>query len=300
MIPASISVRRAIFFGCMLSSAVSAFQAGKITQFGDEATWQHVSSSVTAVSFAGLGGQGSNIDSSYRNGIRISGVTFTGAPYGSSVDYLYIRTIPNVMFGPPDSDLGCPPPQVPCGNSGAGITVSLPAGVTSVGLNLGSFWPPGPVSIRFSNGQTFVIPNAPLIQNFDTSTVFAGFISTTPIDSFIVEAAGLPIIRGMSFGTYAPSASPFISPTGIVPIDSSVNIVAPSEWITIYGVNLATGSETWNGDFPTSLGGTTVAIDGKLAYLWYVSPYQINAQVPDEWVRGAVSVVVSNSLGTSK
>jgi uncharacterized protein (TIGR03437 family) len=76
-------------------------------------------------------------------------------------------------------------------------------------------------------------------------------------------------------------------------------VVEPSEWITIFGVNLATVSQSWNGDFPTLLGGTTVTIDGKLAYLWYVSPYQINVQVPDDSARGMVPVVVSNSLGTA-
>jgi uncharacterized protein (TIGR03437 family) len=38
-------------------------------------------------------------------------------------------------------------------------------------------------------------------------------------------------------------------------------------------------------------------IDGKAAYLWYVSPTQINLQVPDDANTGSVPVVVSTALG---
>src|ERR1019366_8453978 len=55
----------------------------------------------------------------------------------------------------------------------------------------------------------------------------------------------------------------------------------------------------WNNDFPTSLGGTTVTIDNKPAYLWVVSPTQINLQVPDDSVTGPVSVVVTTASGTA-
>jgi uncharacterized protein (TIGR03437 family) len=52
--------------------------------------------------------------------------------------------------------------------------------------------------------------------------------------------------------------------------------------VSIYGTNLASGTTIWNGDFPVSLGGTSVEIDGKPAYLEFVSPGQINLQAPDD------------------
>ena len=55
----------------------------------------------------------------------------------------------------------------------------------------------------------------------------------------------------------------------------------------------------WTGNFPTSLGGTSVTIDGKSAYLWYVSPTQINLQVPDDATTGSVPVVVTTAGGGS-
>ncbi|MBS1858728.1 MAG: SBBP repeat-containing protein [Acidobacteria bacterium] len=93
--------------------------------------------------------------------------------------------------------------------------------------------------------------------------------------------------------------APAISPGGIVPNDGSGSTVAPGEWISIFGTNLATTTETWTGNFPTSLGGTTVTIDGKPAYLWYVSPTQINLQVPNDSTTGTVQVVVTTANGTT-
>jgi uncharacterized protein (TIGR03437 family) len=68
--------------------------------------------------------------------------------------------------------------------------------------------------------------------------------------------------------------------------------------VTIYGTNLATTTATWNGDFPTSLGGVTVTIDGRPAYLWFVGSTQINLQVPDDSTAGPVKLVISNSTGS--
>jgi sugar lactone lactonase YvrE len=92
---------------------------------------------------------------------------------------------------------------------------------------------------------------------------------------------------------------PNITPNGIVPIYSLSNTIQPGSWISIYGSNLASGIATWNGNFPTSLGGTTVTINNKPAYLWYVSPSQINLQAPDDTATGIVNVVVTTLSGAS-
>jgi uncharacterized protein (TIGR03437 family) len=93
--------------------------------------------------------------------------------------------------------------------------------------------------------------------------------------------------------------APTIVSGGIVPVDSSSTTIQPGEWVSIYGTNLAAASATWNGNFPTSLGGTSVTINGKLAYLWYVSPAQINLQAPDDTATGTVSVVVTTASGSA-
>ena len=78
-----------------------------------------------------------------------------------------------------------------------------------------------------------------------------------------------------------------------------MNTIQPGEWISIYGSNLAVGQSAWNGDFPETLGGTSVTIDGKPAYLSYVSPGQINLQAPDDPAIGSVPVVVKTLNGTA-
>jgi uncharacterized protein (TIGR03437 family) len=82
--------------------------------------------------------------------------------------------------------------------------------------------------------------------------------------------------------------------------------IAPATWIEIYGTNLATTPQrTWaGGDFngaqaPSALGGTTVSIGGKPAYVDYVSPHQVNVQVPSGIATGNQKITVTTYGGTS-
>jgi uncharacterized protein (TIGR03437 family) len=85
--------------------------------------------------------------------------------------------------------------------------------------------------------------------------------------------------------------------------------LAPGTWMEIYGLNLANlanvSSQTWatanfNGNAaPTALGGTTVTIGGQSAFIDYVSPGQVNAQVPSNIATGPEQVVVTSPGGTS-
>ena len=76
-------------------------------------------------------------------------------------------------------------------------------------------------------------------------------------------------------------------------------------YVEIYGTNLATGTRSWRGsDFngpraPTSLDGVSVSVNGKPAYVYYVSPTQININTPEDTATGAVNIQVTNSLGVS-
>ncbi len=84
-----------------------------------------------------------------------------------------------------------------------------------------------------------------------------------------------------------------------MPLYSSSGTIQPGSWVSIFGSNLAAAAATWNGDFPISLGGTSVTINNKPAYLWYVSPSQINLQAPDDTATGSVNVVVTTSAGSA-
>jgi len=92
--------------------------------------------------------------------------------------------------------------------------------------------------------------------------------------------------------------APSINASGIVAVDSTVTTIEPGAWVSIYGVNLASSTVPWTGNFPTSLGGTSVMIDGNPAYLSYVSPGQINLQAPNDSQTGSVPVIVKTANGT--
>jgi uncharacterized protein (TIGR03437 family) len=103
----------------------------------------------------------------------------------------------------------------------------------------------------------------------------------------------------------AAAATPAIATGGIVNGASGAAGLTPGSWITIYGANLAAttralaGSDIVNNTLPTSLGGVSVQIDGKPAYVYYLSPTQINVLSPADSASGSVSVTVTNSVGTS-
>ena len=92
---------------------------------------------------------------------------------------------------------------------------------------------------------------------------------------------------------------PSISVGGIVPVYSSARSIQPGGLVSIWGSDLASGTTLWKGDFPTSLGGTTVTVNTKPAYLVSVSPGQINLQAPDDNVSGPVNVVVTTAAGSA-
>jgi uncharacterized protein (TIGR03437 family) len=60
-----------------------------------------------------------------------------------------------------------------------------------------------------------------------------------------------------------------------------VAAIAPGELLTVFGERLSAGATTPPaGQFPTSLGGVSVAVNGIASPLLYVGPQQINLQAP--------------------
>ena len=99
-----------------------------------------------------------------------------------------------------------------------------------------------------------------------------------------------------------PSGTPVITPGSVVNAASYLGDIAPGALAVLYGTNLADGVYQnvigSNGDFVTTLDNVTVTVNGVAAPLTYLSPTQINFQVPWETKPGvAVPVQVTrNSL----
>lgn len=104
-----------------------------------------------------------------------------------------------------------------------------------------------------------------------------------------------------------PGGLPAVSSGGVVSAGDFGGFpkVSPGSWIEIYGSNLASTTRSWAGsDFsnliaPTSLSGTSVTIGGQLAYVDYISPSQVNVQVPSTVTAGAQQMTVTSAAGTS-
>jgi uncharacterized protein (TIGR03437 family) len=91
-------------------------------------------------------------------------------------------------------------------------------------------------------------------------------------------------------------AGPSVAGGGVLNSASSLPAIAPGALISIYGRRLA--SETAQpaaAPLPTVLGGVTVKINGIAAPLLFVSPAQVNAQVPYEILPGPARLTVESN-----
>jgi uncharacterized protein (TIGR03437 family) len=104
-----------------------------------------------------------------------------------------------------------------------------------------------------------------------------------------------------------PGVAPAIPQGGVVTASDfgGSSTVAPGGWVEIYGTNLAASTRAWtNADFtyflgPTSLGGTTVSIGGLPAFIGYISPGQVNVELPSNVAEGPQFLSVATASGTS-
>jgi uncharacterized protein (TIGR03437 family) len=83
--------------------------------------------------------------------------------------------------------------------------------------------------------------------------------------------------------------------------------VAPNTWVTLKGSNLAPAGDSriWqtsdfvNNELPTQLDGVSVTLNGEKAFVYYISPTQINILTPPDLATGTVQVLAATNAGTS-
>lgn len=116
-----------------------------------------------------------------------------------------------------------------------------------------------------------------------TVEIYGAELPDGSVDAKLIEVGHGP--AGGSFVVFSPVAS--------VNAGSYLDGSAASAIIASFGSNLAGGIETAKGlPLPTELGGVSVLVDGQPAGLFFVSPGQINYQVPDDLLPGAAQVAV--------
>ena len=140
---------------------------------------------------------------------------------------------------------------------------------------------------------------------------------TTAANAYVAKGAYNAIVAAFGGPSYTCTNS---TPPVITAIDSAsayggYSYFASGSWLEIKGANLAdpadprliaaTNPGQWTaGDFngvnaPVSLDSIGVSIDGKPAYVWYLSPTQLNVQAPEDSTIGNVAITVTNCKATS-
>jgi uncharacterized protein (TIGR03437 family) len=171
---------------------------------------------------------------------------------------------------------------------------AMPAGVTSAPNSAG---PAGPTISPLNN---------------DPQTTRGGGYAPQMVQRF-TEIAGSTLKIFYTLSTWNPYA--------VVLMESDFNIaygpvislvanaegggaaIAPNTWVEINGAGLAPAgdSRTWqNSDFvnaklPTQLDGVSVTVNGKNAYVYYISPTQVNILTPPDAMNGPVLIVATNN-----
>lgn len=207
-----------------------------------------------------------NADGTVAGGTAIFDVNFRGFPAPTTFIGLHIHNGPAGVAGPVtiSSGLGGPPNSA-TSDSGNGNVYKIVTAATTAGI---------------------ATLNQYVVQ--DPSQAYVNLHTT-------VNGGGA--IRSQLAGALAKPAV-----GGVAANSSTVAHAAPGGILSIYGTNLSaftTGLVNFPGitALPTAVNGVTATIGGVNAPFYFVSPLQINAQVPFEAKTGVQQLVVSNAAG---
>jgi uncharacterized protein (TIGR03437 family) len=249
----------------------------------------------------------------YRGGVSYQ---FTGSDVSSGVRTVNVTLVIEGTGGAsapsareslkPEQTSGCAPSQLVPTQTGLVSSFSQPASwPTPLTIllvdNCGNKITNGQVVATFSNGD-------PPLQLSATNAASGNYTGTwTPratssqitISARASAANFTPQIVEIA-GQVTPAAAPLLSPGGTLNAFAPVlgAAIAPGSIVQIYGSNLAGQSgQASTIPLPSKLNSTSVLIGGMFAPLYYVSPTQINAQVPFELTAGNQYQVIVNANG---
>jgi uncharacterized protein (TIGR03437 family) len=156
------------------------------------------------------------------------------------------------------------------------------------------------IKLSVDGGQTFPYILASNVPNTGSATVPVPAAIPSSQNARIMVAAEKSIFFDVSDVDFAITAAsniataPLAAPGGAISAAGIQPSVAPGSVISIYGANLSSGTAGATAvPLPTSLGGDSVTVNGVPIPLFYVSPSQINGQVPYETAVGEAVVVVT-------
>lgn len=294
------------------SSSAATFQASAATLSGGN--WLSVAPNSGSASSTSPGLTTVSVDPSklspgvYQGGVSYSlsatavrtvNVTLILAPAaGSSSSALSANASPH--------SVACTPSALVPAQTGLVSSFSQPAGWPTplqilLSTDCGTAVSNGQVVATFSNGDPpLILPVTNPSQGLYSGTWSPARASSQVSINVTANAPGFKAATSQIAGAVVPNAVPVITPNGTV--HSFAPLVgaslAPGTIVAIYGQYLAgSAGQPTTIPLPTTFNGTSVLIGGIQAPLYYVSPAQINAQIPFELAPGSQYDVLISANG---
>ena len=119
-------------------------------------------------------------------------------------------------------------------------------------------------------------------------------VAVDPSGNIYVADTANSVVRQLQGG-----ALPVVSANGVVNAASFAPQISPGALATVFGSNFALRNASANAPLPLSLAGISVSVNGRSAPMLYVTPTQVNFQVPWETALGTATVTVNVNGGAS-
>jgi uncharacterized protein (TIGR03437 family) len=133
--------------------------------------------------------------------------------------------------------------------------------------------------------------NGPAIQ---AALYFPHAVAVDSAGNIYIADTFNAVVRELQGGAF-----PVVSTNGVVNAASFAGQISPGALATVFGSNFAITKAGAKAPLPASLAGVSVSVNGQSAPLLYVTPNQVNFQVPWETALGSATVTVGVNGGSS-
>jgi uncharacterized protein (TIGR03437 family) len=189
--------------------------------------------------------------------------------------------------------------------TGAAFANSLVAAVTDVsgnpipGIQVTFTAPGSGASGTFAGGAT----TATVGTDSGGLATAPAFTANSTAGSYQVTASFLSAATPAAFAltNTGGTGTPTPTITKVANAEGEVATIAPNTWVEIKGTNLSPPGDTriWgssdfvNNTLPTALDGVHATVNGIAAFVYFISPTQVNVLTPPDALPGTVQVVVT-------
>lgn len=293
------------------SSANVAFQASASTLSGG--SWLSVTPTTGNVSSSSPGQLSVTANPAgltpgvYRGTVNIAETNL--AARSVNVTLIVTAAAPKGSISPrAQTSASCSPNQLVITQTGLAGNFSAPASwpqtlAVVLNDNCGNLISTGSIAMDFSNGDPPLrLPLSDPTKAAYTATWTPSHNSAQMTITAKASATGFPSASVTVVGSVTPNVAPVLAPNGIVNnfFPEVGAPLSPGAIVQIFGTALASGAQSaTTTPLPAAINGTSVVIGGLQAPLFFVSPNQINAQIPNELIQGNsydVVVIANNAI----